>query len=353
MERYLGIDAHDESSTIVVLGPSGRLIRQLTVETQGRPLVEAVKGISGRKRLCLEESPLSEWLYELLGKHVESIEVVQAEWNRGTKSDVHDARWLADALRTNATRRRVFKPTTEQRELREAVRAYQVTVTDLCRTKNRLNALIRSRAIRPKTDELYDAETRGGWIKKLPAALRPRAELFGQMVDMATVAHMEATGQLEAIAKKEPMVKRLMTAPGIGLLRAAIVVAVVVTPHRFRTARQFWAYCGLAVVTQATSEWKKTGGGMQRRKDVVHTRGLNTNRHPWLKSVFKGAAHTVITVMRDHPLAAHYQRMVDNDGIKPSLAWLTISRRIAAAVLSMWKNEEVYDASKQEPKTAA
>ena len=33
-------------------------------------------------------------------------------------------------------------------------------------------------------------------------------------------------------------------------------------------------------------------------------------------------------------------------GIKPNLAKLTLARRIAAAVLAMWKNNEVYDANR-------
>lgn len=353
MERYLGIDAHDSSSTIAVLGPSGRVLQQCVVETSPRALIEAVTRVSGTRRLCLEESPLSEWLYELLEKHVDSIEVVQAEANTGLKSDARDARWLAEILRTNGKRRRVFKAKHELRELREAVRAYQTTTTDLSRAKSRLNALLRSRAISPETGELYDPDARERWIQKLPAAFRPRATLLGEIVDAACTAHQTATTQLEAVAKPNPAVKRLMTAPGIALVRAATIVAVVVTPHRFRTTRQFWAYCGFAVVTHATSEWSKSPRGeMRRRKDVVRTRGLNKNRHPWLKTAFKGAAHTVIVQMPKHPLALHYRRMIDG-GTDPSLAWLTISRRIAAAVLSMWKHEEVYNASKQELKAPA
>ena len=34
-------------------------------------------------------------------------------------------------------------------------------------------------------------------------------------------------------------------------------------------------------------------------------------------------------------------------GVKPNLAKLTLARRIAAAVLSMWKHQEVYDPKKQ------
>lgn len=351
MERYLGIDAHDESSTIVVLGPSGRRLKRMVVETNAKAIIEAIRGIAGKKYLCLEECSLSDWLHETLEPHVDHIEVVQAEANVGTKSDERDGWWLAEALRTNAARRRVFK-STGLRDLREAVMTYEVTVNNLSRAKNRLNALIRSRAIKPLADELYSPTTRERWIKKLPASKRARAELLGKIVDDAEAAHATAAESLAEAAKNNAAVKRLMTAPGIGLVRAAIIVAKVISPQRFRTARQFWAYCGLAVVTHATSEWSKAPRGeMRRKREVVQTRGLR-HGHPLLKSVFKGAAHTVTTMNGDHPLTAHYRRLVA-EGKHPSLAWLTISRRIAAAVLAMWKNEEDYTASKQAPITAA
>jgi hypothetical protein len=37
-----------------------------------------------------------------------------------------------------------------------------------------------------------------------------------------------------------------------------------------------------------------------------------------------------------------YERMLAA-GIKPNLAKLTLARKIAATVLSMWKHQEVYD----------
>jgi predicted metal-dependent HD superfamily phosphohydrolase len=69
---------------------------------------------------------------------------------------------------------------------------------------------------------------------------------------------------------------------------------------------------------------------------------LTRKRQPVLKSIFKGAATTVIAQLPDDPLHAHYQRMLDS-GIKPNLAKLTVARRIAAIVLAMWKHKEVYD----------
>jgi hypothetical protein len=67
-----------------------------------------------------------------------------------------------------------------------------------------------------------------------------------------------------------------------------------------------------------------------------------------LKAVFKGAATTVIAQLAGDPLHADYERMV-RSGIKPTLAKLTLARKIAAMVLSMWKHQEVYDPKRHRP----
>jgi hypothetical protein len=50
----------------------------------------------------------------------------------------------------------------------------------------------------------------------------------------------------------------------------------------------------------------------------------------------------VILKLPDQPLHRAYQRQV-REGTDPALARLTVARRIAAAVLAMWKNQEDYD----------
>jgi hypothetical protein len=149
---------------------------------------------------------------------------------------------------------------------------------------------------------------------------------------------------LQEEAKKHPIIRQLETAPGVGLIRAALIVATVLVPQRFRTKRQFWSYCGLSIVTHSSADWERRQDQWVRSR-VALARGLNRNCHGALKSVFKGAATTVITNMPEHPLHQDYKRMCAA-GTKPNLAKLTLARRIAAAVLAMWKLKEVYDPQK-------
>lgn len=350
MERYIGLDAHTQSCTFAVMGSSGRRLREQVVETSARPLIDFVTSIAGRRMLCMEEGTLSEWLYELLQPHVEELVVVQPSEHKGNKSDAIDSWTLADQLQRGRVETRVFKAPDSFTALREAVRAHRALTRDMVRAKTRLHAVYRSRGIQGMGDEIYDAEQRDRWLHRLPPHRRALAKLLSSELEGLMTSQAQAEHWLAEEAHRISVVSQLRTAPGIGLIRSAQIVAVVVTPHRFRTKRQFWSYCGLGIVTRSSSDWVRDSQGWAR-KQVAQTRGLNRNRNPLLKEVFKGAAMTVLG-MHEHPLRVDYDRMLAA-GTKPNLARLTLARRIAAAVLAMWKKKEDYDPAKHRATQAA
>lgn len=340
MHRYLGIDVHLQSCTIVVISQAGKRLKSVVVETNGQALVEAVRLIPGRRHICIEEGTQSAWLVEILGPYAEEVVVSVPERTRGPKSDQRDAWKLAEELRRGSIRTRVYKTPAQLAGLRCAVRGDLLTTEDVVRTKNRLKAVFRSRGI--ATDaSVYNPKARPKWIARLPKAQQGLAELLGRELDLLEPLQDQAQKWLFAEAKAHPIVRILATAPGLGRTRTAQLVAVVGSPHRFRTRRQFWSYCGLAVVTRSSADWIRRDDGWVRGP-AHQTRGLTRRRNALLKAVFKGAATTVIRQLPQDPLHEHYQRMTGS-GIKPTLAKLTLARRIAATVLSMWKHEEVYD----------
>jgi transposase len=189
---------------------------------------------------------------------------------------------------------------------------------------------------------VYDASRRQAWLKKLSSPHRELAAWLGQQLDLLEPQREEAERMLLAEAKRHPIIRTLSTAPGMGPIRSAQVVSIVVTPERFRTSRQFWSYSGLGIVNRSTSDWVQDRKGHWVRAQTTQTRGLSRKRNARLKAIFKGAATTVITQLPNEPLHGDYERML-RSGIKPNLAKLTLARKIAAMVLSMWKHQEAYD----------
>jgi transposase len=346
MDRYIGMDAHSQTCTFAVMGPSGRRLREQVVETSAKPLVDFLKSVAGDRHLCFEEGALSEWLYELLEPHTKETLVVQPLRHSGVKNDSRDAWNLANEYRTGHLKTIVYKAPKRLTALRQAVRGYQSSTQDLVRAKLRTKAVFRSRGLLVD-DGIYKAEERAKWLRKLPAPYRRLAELrVGQMDVIAEVHAQAETWFLEEAAKIDA-VKWLSTLPGISTVRAAQIVAVIVTPTRFRTKGQFRSYCGFGIVTRSSSDYVRSPDGRWERHPVQQTRGLNRNRNPTLKAVFTGAAMTVIQQMPDHALHKDYQRMLQSN-IKPNLARLTLARRIAVTAWAIWKNKERYDPAKHQ-----
>jgi transposase len=342
MERYIGMDVHAASCTLAVISQTGKRWKDFPVETNGQALVEAVRMIPGRKHLVFEEGLQSAWLYETLSPHVDEIVVAGITESRGLKSDKRDAYGLAEKLRVGNLDKTVFKAPRQFTRLRELSRTHMTLVGDVVRAQSRIKGLYRSRGVLVSGVNVYGVRHREDWQKQLCSSALTRSTRLYAHLDFLLEQKKQAESDLLREAKKHPIVRILETAPGFGPIRAARVVPIVVTPHRFRTKRQFWSYCGLGIVTRSSSDWVQTADGSWIKARVPQTRGLSRQHNRFLKHLFKGAATTVITQRNKDPIYERYRRLLDG-GTKPTLAKLSLARMIAATVLRMWKDEEEYD----------
>ena len=89
----------------------------------------------------------------------------------------------------------------------------------------------------------------------LPVSCRASALLLYGQLDAMQQLKKDAQRQLVTESHRHPISKLLETCPGLAEIRVAQLIPVVVTPHRFRTARQFWSYCGLGITMRSSSDW--------------------------------------------------------------------------------------------------
>lgn len=347
MERYIGLDVHAASCTAAVIDARGKRVGTPHVlETNGKVLVEFLKLQPGTLHVCLEEGTQSTWLAEILTPHVAELVVTHVSESRGPKDDARDAYTLAERLRTGALGTTVYKHLGAFATLRQLVKVHDMVVRDTVRVQNRIKALFRARGIPAAGKEIYAAAHRESWLAKLPDSSRGAAEVLFAQYDAVREVRKQARRALAAEARQHEVTRVLESCPGMGAVRVAQMVSIVVSPERFRTRQQFWSYCGLGLVMRSSSDWVQTTKGEWARAQVNSTRGLNMNCNRTLKQVFKGAATTVIQQLPDHVLHKDYERALAN-GTKPNLAKLTLARKIAAISLAMWKHKEVYDPAKQ------
>jgi transposase len=228
------------------------------------------------------------------------------------------------------------------RTLKELARSYITITRDLTRVMSRLKAIYRSWGIPCAGQQVYAPRCRAEWLAKISeAGVRRRAELYYQQFDALAALRQGTRRELLAEARKHPAMRLLRQIPAIGPIRAALLIALIQTPNRFRTKRQLWAYCGLALRTYTSGEYRFVAGQLKRSKKVLAVRGLNINHNHDLKNIFKGAATRAASTVG--PFQDFYQACVAR-GVKPHLARLTLARKIAAITLLVWKKGVRFDA---------
>jgi transposase len=341
VERYLGLDVHAQSCTLAVISEAGKRLKDVVVESNGQALIEAIRTVPGRKHLCIEEGTQSTWLYEILSPRVYEMVVAGLIRSLGPKSDKIDAYGLAERHRTGQLEQTVFKAPSEYGLLRELARHHSVVGRDLVRVQARLKSLYRSRGIATPGGAVYGTRQRKDYLDRLPAICRRRAARIYEQIDFLVQHKADAEKDLLEELSQHRIARMLQTCPGLGPIRVARLLPIVVTPHRFRTRQQFWSYCGLGIVMRSSADWVQTPQGEWVRAQVAKTRGLDKRHNHVLKDIFKGAATTVLTSHRETSLFQSYERRLEA-GTKPNLAKLTLARTIAATTLKMWKDEEPY-----------
>ena len=91
-------------------------------------------------------------------------------------------------------------------------------------------------------------------------------------------------------------------------------------------------------------------GKIQRNRERITVRGLNDNHNHDLKNLFKGAALSAST--QPGPLRDFYTALVEK-GMRPTMARLTLARKIAAITLTIWKKGVSFDAQFRRPTIAS
>lgn len=321
--KFIGMDAHSRTSTFVVLGKSGRVLRHATVGTTENELLAFIRSVNGEKKLTFEEGVMTQWLYLLLKDEVDELVVCQPQERSGAKTDKIDAGEIADLLRVGRLKS-VFHADNDLIHLRTLISGYGDVVQELVRTKNRYKALYRQVSIPTNSAGFY---TSTEMISLLDTDVQHyvASTLFEHLI----LLEEQRRGYLErfdANVRKYKPIKLLTSIPGIGPVRANQIVAVMVTPQRFADKYHLFSYAML------TKHSRISDGKQYGRKRAHGSRVL--------KGVFKSAA--LSAMMSNTAFRRKYDAM-RNAGKDDRAARNAVSRKIAATTLGVWKSGRKYN----------
>jgi len=351
--RYIGLDVHRDTVSVAVRNSEGKLLMESVLATRAAAILDFMGGIKGTLNVTFEEGTHSAWLYDLLVRRVCKLVVCNPRQNAllksGNKNDRIDARKLSELLRGGLLSP-VYHGEHSAFEVQHRARSYTMLTEDTTRVMGRLKAVYRSQAIACGGKKLYGKRSREQYVAQLPAgSLQQRAECLYEELDALQPLRRKARRELITASRKYRASAWLQSIPFVGPIRAAVLLGRVQTPHRFRTKRQFWSYCGLALETRSSAEYHLVQGQIERKHKPVLIRGLNWNHNHELKNLFKGAATTAS--IREGVWREFYLALLAK-GMKPELARLTLARKIAAIALVLWKKGEHFDPKYLKPEAA-
>ena len=345
-DKYVALDVHKATTSMGVRDAKGKSIAHAVVQTKAETIKEQLAGMSGTIHLTFEEGTHAAWLYDLLKGRVAECIVCDPRRNKllesGSKSDRIDVDKLTELLYLGRLRP-VYHGDHGTRALKELVHNYESLVKDQTRVKNRLKAIYRGRGISYDRAQLYELTQRQEWVSKLKErGVRQRAEqLYDQLAGLEQLVTSARQKMLQE-SRQQKASKVLRQIPTLGEISVAELIGTVDTPHRFRSKRQFWTYCGFAVVRYTSSDYRFEQGELRLRRKPGPTRGLNRNYNRRLKKIFKTAAQTG---SRQGPFKPYYERLLKR-GLSEELAQVTLARKIAAVTLNLWKKGERFDPQK-------
>jgi transposase len=139
--------------------------------------------------------------------------------------------------------------------------------------------------------------------------------------------------QLEALSEETPLVGRLRTAPGIGLITGSGLVAFVGGVQRFPSGRHFASYLGITP--------KEFSSGSRRRLGRISKRG-----DTYLRTLFIHGARSVL---------CHARKAKEHDRLRAwalalearsgrNKATVALANKMARIVWAIWKHERSYEA---------
>jgi transposase len=254
------------------------------------------------------------------------------------KTDGADAKALLEAVR-NETIQPVPVKSVDQHVLGSLHRLRSAWMATRTARLNTLRGLLRelgfaipvgARQVVPHVWRLVSDVDSG-----LPEALRPVLGDAAREIGELDARIRQVEHQLESLAIASPLVVRLRTIPGVGLLTATALAAFVGDVQRFPSGRHFASYLGLTP--------RESSSGLQRRLGRISKRG-----DPYLRMLLIHGARSVLlhakktTTVRDRLRTWALDRERVRGHNKAAVALANKLARIAWAV---WRNECGYRAA--------
>jgi transposase len=328
--RTIGLDVHKHFAEAAILEP-GRPLRRRRVATTPAELREFADSLGPHDQVALE-STFNTWaLVDLLRARAGRVVVsnpmkTKAIASAKVKTDKVDAEVLARLLASDFLAE-VWVPDQHLRALRRQVSQRASLVQQQTRHRNRIHAILNRNLLDcPYTDLFGKAGQR--WLSEQVLPAEERSQLESALRLLAAVR--SEIGALErplaSVAFDDEGARHLLSIPGVGLVTALAMVAVIGDIRRFPRPNHLVGYLGLDPKVRQSGD-KPARTGHISRQGQTHARAMLIE-----------AAHSAV---RAHgPLRAFYERIKSRRGAR--IALVAVARKLAILAWHLLTDDSDY-----------
>jgi transposase len=274
---FVGLDYHKDSVQVCVMDQAGQVLANRKCPNDARELATMLvffgDHIRGAIEACTGAADLTD---ELVHRHGWDLDLAHPGYvarmkQSPDKSDYSDARMLADLVRVGYLPR-VWLAPEDVRQLRTTVRYRQQLVNRRRAVKLRVTALLReARLVEPTGSRRWGPT----WLLWLATAegLGPEARFVidCHLADLRRLDEQVAAVEvrLAHVTAEDPVVTRLVTMRGVGMVTAWALRAEIGRFDRFRTGKQLARYCGLSPRNASSGQRQADAGLIKAGSELL------------------------------------------------------------------------------------
>jgi transposase len=271
-----------------------------------------------------------EWLMARLQEAGHTAQVADAYqvkliWQARSKTDIIDARKLAELLRINLLPT-IWVPDLATRRRRQLLRGRAFLVRERTRITNRIHGHLTAENHCFAQSDLYGKAGRA-WLQTvaLSPVLAAEAQRLLHLHDVLTKEIGRRDYQVKRAVRQDTIAQRLATIPGVGVFGALFLHAEIGPIDRFQTSHQLAAYAGRVPTT------RRSGG------KTTHGPLAKMSNH-WLKWILVEIVQTL--KLAPGPVGAYYRHLLRAKG-KPK-ATSAAARKLCVYIYWMLKESWTY-----------
>ena len=266
MSHYVGLDISMKETVICIVNDKGLTVHRGKSKTDPEKIAYHLRKTGLKiEKIGLESGSLSHWLVNALGTFdlpaicIDARKMAAFLSVRVNKTDDNDAQGIAEAMRCNLYKE-VSQKSQQAVETGTLMQCRRTLVQQRVQLINSIRGFLKTYGIRLGSCGEKEFTERVRAV--LPGALMIAREGIERLVNCYKNLSAEIKkldGRIEALAREDEDVKRLMTVPGVGIVTAMSFKIEIDNPHRFKKSRDVGAYFGMTPRQYSSGETRRQG----------------------------------------------------------------------------------------------